>query len=182
MLKGILNNTRILRKIRKLIFSYYYVDLRLIEPTDRKKHFDFITEFRNEFFKDNPVERDKRIDFPINSDTDICFVAWHRESHRIVGIILLKKSTQQNLKAWQVKGVAVLKEFRSKGIGERLLRKAIFLAKSENLAIFLDALETNKPAISLYEKLGFKATNEKERFQVDGVEYPSSQLVMVRDA
>jgi ribosomal protein S18 acetylase RimI-like enzyme len=57
-----------------------------------------------------------------------------------------------------VLGIGVLAPFRGRGIGEALMRPAIEKARSKGLTrIELTVREHNKPAISLYEKLGFKA-------------------------
>ena len=53
-------------------------------------------------------------------------------------------------------GIGVLAPYRGQGIGEALMRKAIEKAKTLGLTrIELTVREKNKPAISLYEKLGF---------------------------
>ncbi|RDI47003.1 GNAT family N-acetyltransferase [Aquicella lusitana] len=54
-------------------------------------------------------------------------------------------------------GIGVLAPFRGKGIGEALMRAAIEKARHRGLTrIELTVREHNKPAIALYEKLGFK--------------------------
>lgn len=55
-----------------------------------------------------------------------------------------------------VLGVGVLVSYRGQGIGEALIRTALNQAKSIGLTrIELSVREKNKPAIRLYEKLGF---------------------------
>lgn len=54
-------------------------------------------------------------------------------------------------------GIGVLAQFRGQGIGEALMRTAIEKARSRGLTrIELTVREHNKPAIALYEKLGFQ--------------------------
>lgn len=54
-------------------------------------------------------------------------------------------------------GVGVLAPFRGQGIGEALMRAALEKARSRGLTrIELTVREQNKPAIALYEKLGFQ--------------------------
>jgi ribosomal protein S18 acetylase RimI-like enzyme len=56
-----------------------------------------------------------------------------------------------------VLGIGVLAEFRGQGIGEALMRAAIEKARARGLTrIELTVREHNKPAIALYEKLGFQ--------------------------
>jgi ribosomal protein S18 acetylase RimI-like enzyme len=57
-------------------------------------------------------------------------------------------------------GLAIAKPFRGVGLGESLLRANIAAAglffKPEPDNIYLSVFEDNKPAVSLYRKLGFK--------------------------
>jgi ribosomal protein S18 acetylase RimI-like enzyme len=54
-------------------------------------------------------------------------------------------------------GIGVLAEFRGQGIGEALMRAAIEKARTRGLTrIELTVREHNRPAIALYEKLGFQ--------------------------
>lgn len=55
-------------------------------------------------------------------------------------------------------GIGVIAPFRGQGVGEALMRSAIEKARDKGLTrIELTVREHNKPAIALYEKLGFKA-------------------------
>ena len=57
-------------------------------------------------------------------------------------------------------GITIKKDYRGMGLGTCLIKEIIKLAKKElkpkPKIIRLDALSTNKPAISLYKKTGFK--------------------------
>ncbi|HSW92996.1 MAG TPA: GNAT family N-acetyltransferase [Gammaproteobacteria bacterium] len=56
-----------------------------------------------------------------------------------------------------VLGIGILAQFRGQGIGEALMRAAIEKARTRGLTrIELTVREHNKPAIALYEKLGFQ--------------------------
>lgn len=75
-------------------------------------------------------------------------------------------------------GVGVIKSFRGMGIGEDLIKTAIELAKLKGLTrIELQVRESNKPAIALYEKLGFsvEGLHRNAIFQDDQYE---NQLTM----
>ena len=53
-------------------------------------------------------------------------------------------------------GMGVIMEYRGHGIGEALIRAALAHAKSTGLSrVELTVHEENKPAIALYEKMGF---------------------------
>ena len=54
-------------------------------------------------------------------------------------------------------GIGVLAQYRGQGIGKALMNSAINKAQSKGLTrIELTVREHNKPAIALYEKLGFR--------------------------
>jgi len=64
-------------------------------------------------------------------------------------------------------GITIKKGYRGIGIGSYLMKKAIKLAKKELKTkpkiIRLNALSTNKPALGLYKKIGFKKVAEIPR-------------------
>ena len=56
----------------------------------------------------------------------------------------------------QITNVAVAREFRRKGVGRQLLTRLIEEAKAHKYSVFtLEVRVSNKPAIALYEQLGF---------------------------
>jgi ribosomal protein S18 acetylase RimI-like enzyme len=67
-------------------------------------------------------------------------------------------------------GMGVRKDHRRRGIGQRLLLRAIEEAKAVGLErIELDVFATNVAAIRLYEKLGFGVEGLKQRARkIDG--------------
>ena len=69
-----------------------------------------------------------------------------------------------------VVGLGVLKDFRGQGIGPALLRAALEKARAKGLTrIELDVREDNRPAIALYERLGFEREGRKRNaVRVDG--------------
>ena len=58
--------------------------------------------------------------------------------------------------------VAVLPEYRRKGIAEKLLLKSFEV--NETNEIFLDVRESNAPAIKLYQSLGFVDTGVRKDY------------------
>lgn len=69
----------------------------------------------------------------------------------------------------KIVSIAVRKEFRRRGIGETLLRRAIerLKAKGKN-KIALEVRTSNKPAQELYKKLGFKIVETIPSYYSDG--------------
>ena len=67
-----------------------------------------------------------------------------------------------------ITNVAVFPESRKKGVGTALLERVFSLAKDMGLSfVSLEVRESNIPAISLYEKLGFKQEGKRKDFYRD---------------
>ncbi len=65
--------------------------------------------------------------------------------------------------------IAVTKRWRRKGIGTRLIRELERRFKERNMkASRLEVRVSNKPAIKLYEKLGYKVVDRIENYYPDG--------------
>ena len=66
--------------------------------------------------------------------------------------------------------IAVLKEYRRRGIGSKLLEETIRASREfyDAEAIYLEVRVSNKPAISLYEKFGFKKARIIRGYYMDG--------------
>ncbi len=60
----------------------------------------------------------------------------------------------------RVMDIALLPEFRGRGIGSRLLRAIIEEAESSRCAVSIH-VERMNPALSLYERLGFRLREDK---------------------
>lgn len=64
-----------------------------------------------------------------------------------------------------ITNIAVLPEYRRRGIGERLLNELIGHCKDENCTFLtLEVRKSNFAAITLYEKLGFERVGERKDF------------------
>jgi len=71
-----------------------------------------------------------------------------------VGFVDIEIQQDGNAK---ILGLAVLKELQGKGIGKKLLQKALDFAKSKNCPrVFLFVADDNPPALRLYEEFGFQ--------------------------
>lgn len=66
---------------------------------------------------------------------------------------------------FEITNIVVKKKFRNNGIGNALLIELIKLAKTNNKdKIILEVNNTNKPAIKLYEKNGFKNIGFRKKY------------------
>ena len=64
-----------------------------------------------------------------------------------------------------IANVAVYPEARRKGVGEKLIDRVFALASDQKLSfVSLEVRESNTPAISLYEKKGFKTEGRRKNF------------------
>lgn len=70
-----------------------------------------------------------------------------------------------------VNNIAVLKDFRNKGIAKTIVNELIDICKLKNCEfITLEVRESNFPAISLYEKQGFKKITIRKNYYSNPVE------------
>ena len=80
-------------------------------------------------------------------------------------------------------GMGVLRNFRSQGIGKKLLRLAIEDAFSKGLTrIHLNVFSSNEPAIGLYKKVGFQHEGKERQARcIDGVYEDILVMGLLRD-
>ncbi|MCS7108753.1 MAG: ribosomal protein S18-alanine N-acetyltransferase [Sulfolobales archaeon] len=74
------------------------------------------------------------------------------------------------IKLGHVVSIAVLPEYRRKGIGRRIMEESIKRLKEYyNVSeIYLEVRVSNVPAINLYEKLGFRKVKTIKYYYLDG--------------
>ena len=72
----------------------------------------------------------------------------------------------QKVSEFEILHIAVLPEYRNQGLGRMILEELEKQLKSieKSVKIFLEASAANKLAIKLYEKLGYKAFNERKNY------------------
>ncbi len=80
--------------------------------------------------------------------------------------------------ALDINSVFVFPKYRKKGLAENLLSQVFIDAKNRRIdKIFLEVRESNTPAISLYEKLGFKIISERKKYYING----ETAKIMIRE-
>lgn len=71
----------------------------------------------------------------------------------------------------QITNIAVLPDYRRRGIGEKLLLKLIEDTKKDGISFYtLEVRESNINAISLYKKAGFKQNGLRKEYYADNKE------------
>ena len=74
-----------------------------------------------------------------------------------------------------IMNIVVKKDFRNQGVGSLLLKELINLSKSLNVKnLFLEVNEKNTPAISLYNKFGFKKISIRKNY------YKNNNAIVMR--
>ncbi|MDE6967617.1 MAG: ribosomal protein S18-alanine N-acetyltransferase [Clostridia bacterium] len=68
-----------------------------------------------------------------------------------------------------ITNIAVLPEVRGNGYGKKLVENLIEIARKNNIdTIFLEVRQSNRLAIKLYEKCGFKLISKRTKYYKDG--------------
>lgn len=93
------------------------------------------------------------------------------ENGEVVGWCDIIPKSYEGLTHVGVLGMGVLKDFRGKGLGTELMKKAIEHARANGLEkIELDVYESNHAAIALYRKFGFAEEGKRIKGRkLDGV-------------
>ncbi|XP_053608742.1 N-alpha-acetyltransferase 30-like [Plodia interpunctella] len=100
----------------------------------------------------------------------LCFLATHEGT--CIGAIVCKLDMHRNVvKRGYIAMLAVDKKYRKRGIGSRLVQKAIQAMIDDNAdEVVLETEITNKPALKLYENLGFVRDKRLFRYYLNGVD------------
>jgi ribosomal protein S18 acetylase RimI-like enzyme len=99
-------------------------------------------------------------------DPDASFVAVHKPSRSVIGLILCSRVGND---VGHVTQVCVLPEYRLKGIGEALLAAtSANLCKRNFVLLSLTVTEANKRAVELYHRLGFDTKRVFDAFVWEG--------------
>ncbi|MEA3431425.1 MAG: GNAT family N-acetyltransferase [candidate division WOR-3 bacterium] len=87
------------------------------------------------------------------------FVAEEASKNKVVGVVIAHRDVDD---VWFIHEIAVLPDYRGKGIGAQLMEKMILYIKSKRgkeLKLYVDAHNAN--AIELYKKLGFTVASQR---------------------
>ena len=81
----------------------------------------------------------------------------------LIGHYLYQSS---DLDEFEILHIAILPEFRNRGFSLNLMKELekLININKKSLKIFLEVSSSNKFAIKLYEKLGYKAYNERKNY------------------
>ena len=97
------------------------------------------------------------------------------DADRLVGYLIISRYVD----AWHVMNVAVAPEYRGRGIATRMLERLFELTAGDGgRGYTLEVRVSNRSAIRLYEKLGFKARGVRRGYYTDNRE---DALIMWKD-
>ena len=118
---------------------------------------------------------EKDIELHLNKETsfNIYLLDQTKVKGALIGHFLYQ---DQKVSEFEILHIAVLPEFRNQGLGRMILEELEKQLKStgKSVKIFLEASAINKFAIKLYEKLGYKAYNERKNYYGSNPINPSS--------
>lgn len=94
-------------------------------------------------------------------DEQHCFLVAENTEGKLLGYVGMMHVLDEGY----ISNVAVSPEFRRTGIGDALIRKLLACADAEKLSfITLEVRETNKAAIALYRKHGFRPVGRRKKY------------------
>ncbi len=143
--------------------------IRQIQPGDGEKFLALNLALDNEtrFMMLEPDERDDSVEFQaqqiqaiLASPNSMIFVADAGE--QLAGYIALFGGRFRRIRHSAHIVIGILKEYRGRGLGSKLMKAALDWAKTSNITrLELTVVEDNKAAISLYKKHDFKEEGRK---------------------
>ncbi|GEM_PF-348433 len=141
------------------------VDLRQAVPDDAPELLTFLDELLLEDNLDIVLTReecrwtedDERriLDEFQSADNSAFFIA--RMDGRICGVLDIRGGRRRMLRHAASLGISILKPYRGRGVGTRMMRSAIEWARATGILtrLELNVFSSNEPAIRLYRRLGF---------------------------
>ena len=118
---------------------------------------------------------EKDIELHLNKETS--FNIYLLDQTNVTGALIGHFLYQDHkVSEFEILHIAVLPKFRNQGLGRMILEELEKQLKStgKSVKIFLEASAVNKFAIKLYEKLGYKAYNERKNYYGSNPINPSS--------
>jgi ribosomal protein S18 acetylase RimI-like enzyme len=125
----------------------------------------------NECFKEDPLHRPRTVEEtrqtllnnPDLKEQEYFFAVLDQKNIGYIGVGIDEKyNIEKNVKSGRISGIGVLKPHRRKGIGTRLMLQGLRTLRAKGMTkAMLDTEDINPTrAITLYEKIGFKVTQE----------------------
>lgn len=138
-----------------------YNSINIVSTLEKKEIVDFLFKHLDEF-GDKWEHIERAVDYAINPSPAFGgFVLYIKEQDQVKGVVVMNKTRMKGYIPENVLVyIAVHRDLRGKGVGKKLMEKAIQLAQG-NIALHV---EHNNPARFLYEKVGFENPYLEMRF------------------
>lgn len=138
---------------------------------DVEEDIEMLNWLNNECFKEDPLRRPKTVEETRHSvlnnprlkEQEIFFAVLDQKNVGYLGIGIDEKyNIMQSAKSGRINGIGVLKTYRRRGIGARLMLQGLKALRAKEMTkAMLDTEDINPTrAITLYEKIGFKVMQE----------------------
>lgn len=138
---------------------------------DVEKDIETLNWLINECFKEDPLQRPQTVEETRSSlltnqdlrEQEYFFAVLDQKNVGYVGVGIDEEySIEQKVKSGRIRGIGVLKSYRRKGIGTRLILQGLKTLRAKGMTkAMLDTEDINPTrAITLYEKVGFKVIQE----------------------
>ena len=95
------------------------------------------------------------------AETSRHYAAISEGDGRVVGCVTLHASAYEGEPAWQLRGMAVEEELRSKGVGEALVSEMEREVVEDRAAPRVMWCNARTPAVRFYERLGWEKVSEE---------------------
>jgi len=126
--------------------------LKIISLTDNA----YNVSYKSSTIINKPYESLERIKNDIKNGTKILVA---EEYGDLIGAV---RFNPENLNVLKLNRLAVLSEYRNKGIGGLLINSVLKIAKEQNFRIVAIEVMEEKGLVSFYEKFGFKVKSRKK--------------------
>ncbi len=105
--------------------------------------------------------------FAANAQTRIALVAEESAESPVLGLIIARCLPDE----WEIENVIVEEQYRRRGVGSFLVRGALAEARTAGAAsVILEVRESNRPALRLYESIGFRLDGRRKNYYPDPAE------------
>jgi ribosomal protein S18 acetylase RimI-like enzyme len=144
------------------------MDIIRIDKTQSELVFDLFDKYRVFYKQQSDIEIAKQfIQERLDNNESVIFVALDTKTNKPMGFTQLypKYSSVRVVKNWILNDLYVDKEYRQKGIGERLIKTVMDFARQNNANfVELSTAVDNHSAQRLYEQIGFKKLEPETDF------------------
>ena len=144
--------------------------IRKYKPEDKEQIIEMVSEILGNIFNGDPAQFKLVKEFNITKGYVLYLVAETQGSEkRIIGTMALKKIDEETLR---LKRMYVRKEYRKRGIAQKLLNELVKFTKEKDYKkILLHTYPTMKNAHKFYKRNGFVETTGKDSEQIHVIKY-----------